>query len=482
MKEPFKTAESSSAKSSIPKFKGTTKIEIFENGNKVSESVDQNMMTNFVQETFNPPRFYLGETSDIDFFKNLTPIYDKLLGGILLYSQPVEENEENTIIGIDENTCVGHAGGAYSGADHLRGAYNANESGFIDTQNKWKGYRHVWDFATDKANGLISCACLTSKIGGDIGYGAGVEQESSSTRFALQPLLSNINIIGSDVPNISFDTFRFIGVSEKKCKFAFLVGTTALYLIEFPCENLNFGIAEAFDGKKVYLDASESENETTKVTKVNLPFDAGNNKSVFVDGGKYFIVRHKTETSFDFTSFDPISKTFSTIQDRVVSPAYYRSNNKSVIIGNYWFAPASDTVNKLENMVRYPISGGQGEVFPVKTRDFPSFVSSNRSDLVIIARKASSAGKETVTVVGSEDTSKNMEFYTTESEIGDVTQIIGDWHYAFRLVAATTGKTIEMRSAKIGGCMASINNLRVPITKTEAQTMKITYEITAEEE
>lgn len=45
-------------------------------------------------------------------------------------------------------------------SDSTVGTYNENESGIIENG---KGYRHVWDFGTDKSNGEISCICLTTK-------------------------------------------------------------------------------------------------------------------------------------------------------------------------------------------------------------------------------------------------------------------------------------------------------------------------------
>ncbi|MFR0870098.1 MAG: hypothetical protein ACLSG5_01235 [Oscillospiraceae bacterium] len=64
------------------------------------------------------------------------------------------------------NEEIGHAGIANTNTDTSIGTYNANESGRIENG---KGYRHVWDFASDKANGEISCICLTTKDGGTNG-------------------------------------------------------------------------------------------------------------------------------------------------------------------------------------------------------------------------------------------------------------------------------------------------------------------------
>ena len=83
---------------------------------------------------------------------------------IMLFDENIEENPEIIFKPVNVNI-VGHAGSAYSGTNVMRGSYNTNESGEIEN-----GYRHVWDFGTDKANGTIKCLSLTSLNGGNNAY------------------------------------------------------------------------------------------------------------------------------------------------------------------------------------------------------------------------------------------------------------------------------------------------------------------------
>lgn len=88
------------------------------------------------------------------------------------------------------NEEIGHAGISNTSTDKSIGTYNANESGRIENG---KGYRHVWDFASDRANGEISCICMTTKDGGTCGY---------------HDTYWNLSTGGTDLNSSSVDTFR----------------------------------------------------------------------------------------------------------------------------------------------------------------------------------------------------------------------------------------------------------------------------------
>lgn len=87
-----------------------------------------------------------------------------------------------------KDTCI--AGIANTNTDTSIGTYNANESGRIENG---KGYRHVWDFASDKANGEIGCICLTTKDGGTNG---------------MHHSYWNLSCGGTDLNSSSLDSFR----------------------------------------------------------------------------------------------------------------------------------------------------------------------------------------------------------------------------------------------------------------------------------
>lgn len=136
----------------------------------VTRFKEDNMFTNALDEIFNKTPYYFNNRYAADFkilnntYSPMTPIIGKALGGLLLFPQTIEENA-NLIYAPASNKPTGIASfNDYTGADSRRGSYDGVASGPITN-----GFKFVWNFAESRANGLISCACLTSDKGG-VGY------------------------------------------------------------------------------------------------------------------------------------------------------------------------------------------------------------------------------------------------------------------------------------------------------------------------
>lgn len=169
--------------------KGITKIQLFngETGELEQEVKEENMVTNAIEECLNLPDYIaagldLNENRARSLVYARNPVLDNFFNGILLFEQPMEEKKTRVIAPFD-NMEIGHAGDTTSVALSHQGTYNTVESGEIEN-----GYRRVWDFATDRANGKISCVCMTSRAGGTLGeyrqqtYQLGGTTFTSSTR------------------------------------------------------------------------------------------------------------------------------------------------------------------------------------------------------------------------------------------------------------------------------------------------------------
>lgn len=134
---------------------------------KVEKYQDENMITKALSDFFSHniegSLFSLsGNTNDLN--GNMIPLCKNAIGGILLFADPLVE-DENSYFAPSANPCTGYASNdVNSTANVMRGSLNLTESTKID-----KGYKFVWDFATSQANGTISAVALTHKFGG-IGY------------------------------------------------------------------------------------------------------------------------------------------------------------------------------------------------------------------------------------------------------------------------------------------------------------------------
>ena len=150
--------------------KGIATIQLFDakTGELQQEIKEENMITNAVGECLNLPDYIttgldINEDRSRRIVSYRNPIADNFFNGVLIYRNPIEENAEKVMPPFD-NPEIGHAGDLTSAVLDHQGTYNSTESGNIEN-----GIRRVWDFATDRANGKISCICLTSRAGGTLG-------------------------------------------------------------------------------------------------------------------------------------------------------------------------------------------------------------------------------------------------------------------------------------------------------------------------
>lgn len=161
--------------------KGKTVIQLYDakTGELVETVEKTNLVTNAVNNVLNEALNALAYTSNnrmgrhyaLDYlfdFPSGSNLAKSMLGGILVFSKPIEEDVEHVIPSISEIKSFigcGNQGAAITG-NTFKGAINSSESEQGDNYIKF-----VWDFTTEQCNGDIACVCLTSDCGGCLGYG-----------------------------------------------------------------------------------------------------------------------------------------------------------------------------------------------------------------------------------------------------------------------------------------------------------------------
>ena len=165
--------------------KGSTKILLINNKTNVIEETfeDENIITNALSNAFYLPTQYQRALSAanasgdslLKWQNELMPPNRNALGGILLWDDVLEEDEDN-VYPPNNIKNIGYAGGNYSGANPMRGTFNSLESGIITG-----GWRNVWDFDTAKCNDkTIKAITLTHVNCGNNGFSSPEETTSSS--------------------------------------------------------------------------------------------------------------------------------------------------------------------------------------------------------------------------------------------------------------------------------------------------------------
>ena len=157
--------------------KGKAIIQLFDkDGKEVYKQEHDNIITNAYQKLFNP-NFPMDIVGVYNFrLSSLTPMYKKIFGGIMLFSDNIDANADNFMITKKQYyDFVGNAGSAYAGNSIYRGSFNETES-TIDTENKQ--VIMVWDFPSNAANGKIKCIGLCPRFLGNSGLIKDVNDES----------------------------------------------------------------------------------------------------------------------------------------------------------------------------------------------------------------------------------------------------------------------------------------------------------------
>lgn len=151
------------------RLKGHTVIELTDvNTGEKEIHEDDNMITNAIKQLLGY-NGHVGIPTRQSLSHGVTSKYSELLrltGGLFLFDTELEENVNKYYPPAGVRLVGFGSGISYAGNNLQAGSYNQQESG--PTEN---GYRHVWDFNTNQANGQIACACLTTRSGGKITTG-----------------------------------------------------------------------------------------------------------------------------------------------------------------------------------------------------------------------------------------------------------------------------------------------------------------------
>lgn len=165
----------------MKRLKGTMVLELTDvNTSEVETVTEENMITNAVNNILgtNPMGIFYAATGEYDeavlWNGTLLPVCPNMIGGILLFSNTLEEDADN-IYQYSANMPVAYASNDVNSTENLaRGSMNLTESKALDN-----GYKFVWEFTPSQGNGTIAAVALTSALGGENGFGSLVGDAST---------------------------------------------------------------------------------------------------------------------------------------------------------------------------------------------------------------------------------------------------------------------------------------------------------------
>ena len=234
---------------------------------------DENMVTVAVNELLgsNPAGmfFHVGDESSVmDWNSVMLPICPHMIGGLLLFSNALTEDED-VIYAPGSNLPVGYASNdVNSTMNTRRGSLNLVESGPVTG-----GYQFVWEFTAGQANGTIAAAALTHADGGKNGFGSSV---GDSSAFLL---VKRVSLSSLSVDQVLM-LFRVVSLDfEGSLAWSLSFEDDAVMIRKLRMPLLSIGLLESLGGAFSLL-------QETVLTPSVFAFSSGyRSRGAFFDGG-----------------------------------------------------------------------------------------------------------------------------------------------------------------------------------------------------
>ncbi len=441
--------------------KGQTIIELTDvKSGKKEKYVDNNMITNALSEILKTRGFIANAGVDQN------NLIKTLLGGIVLFDDVLTESV-NTLQPPTSVNMVGNAAMDVTSSDAVTemGSFNENESGWQADNS----YVAVYDFNTSQANGDIACVCLTSDVGGYIGYGNKTSGETKATRKSIYAysgtqngytLLDGYKCCFADYNNSKVDVIPSEQITDtssenyclktKKLK----LETRKIPLKEVSIRGTKTSWVKASE-REVTLPDEFCQSQTRGINVVECEdklylfhnFTLYGQPQTWSSGGIIYAV--EIDRSYNVT----LITLTNTVGADISRPKFFV--NSGYVIVQSW-----GEYDPTNIWYRFAISDSSSIDLPTPIIDITRIEYNANGRLF--------SGNVVLNVIEGETA------YTNASVIG-VSDIPGQ----------VIGSPLSMRQGSYE-CnilntalyLASINNLETPVTKTASKTMKITYRIT----
>lgn len=436
---------------------GIAKIQLFDSisGKVVDEHIDHNFVTNayktmqqeFLDYTLFNSRYINTNTPGIpSAIKPIVP--NNLSNGLIMCSQALS-TDANLLYA--DTPIVGYAGGTYAGADANRGTLNTAESGAVSN-----GYKYVWDFATDKCNATINAIALVPRVFGDKGVAVIDQWDWYGDYMGNNSIHPSANVIYSMTSGTNQSTGPTI---RKWTKGNVLMDTGFQWTSDILCtltgyDNLSRRL-QLFDGYLYAIGRDTTDGYKYKLIKINTTtgaivstfhlsswpsylFETMNTWHIFSDGILYHISSLVMGTSITFKTYDLSSSTYGADAVVSISGAYTTALNAQ---SGFFMQPVYGGV------LLYLIVNGSTYVYVV-------FIKND---------------KTAIKQIDWTFTGNASAGYTKVSFMG-----MNGWQLNNGDNQSGTRRTMVQYLA----CqLFTKNNLASPVTKTNANTMKVTYQL-----
>lgn len=403
----------------------------------------------------------LRRCGSINYTSRLSPhqsstFWQTMVGGILLFKNAIDTSGGAVEYMPAGNKMIGNGsyGVVNNGVPTELGSYNSSESSASAS-----AITQVYDYTTSQANGTIGCICLTSSVGGKIGYG------NPSGDASYSNVMNSFCNSDSDATYYSSKALtkdKFISISVNS------EGVATVSKKNIGIETVS--VFQGFETSKTF-DISESLPSNARSIRgiydvvadgiVRVPCDSG---TVASGGTLYYLEYNATADTLTvktFTNSSSVSVYSGSIRyfqgDYAIActsgDSYVFDVSDSSLVGQVPFRNWNETPRQSDFAIDC-ISNG---LFVGKNR--------NTNNTTIIYDAVADEFKP-INLNAKAGNSMIYSSFTLNPEY-DLMYFIGG-----------NTPTTHKPSCLSPLYLATINNLQSPVTKTAAQTMKVTYTLT----
>lgn len=437
----------------------TGKKEVIEKHNTFTEALPKLM------EYFHwTGQMLYGKPSNHEFL----PLSTVGLSGIYLMAQSLSENVTQV---SDFKNIVGYAGFNVdtSGSKYI-GSLNKTESKKLDN-----GYQYVWDFGTDRANGVISTVGLTN--------GSFTAKDNTYFPYAMLNDNTGAYLYVDNLPWLG----QCVDCTEfgQKFMFAVLLNKTTVKFTQIQITHgivkLNYApLSKIIKEKEITIpdiSITISGNSYYDSTWCYISFDVKNKFYYLITKAKYIRINANTleyDSAFGVKNmpsiFNNVSTNFGSIFAGVINGYMYRYGNGYELYK--WEVGSPESAAKLKNLNYYYSLNSVGSYFI----GYDKVLDPENLELYAINNNKNSNNSDYAgewPVPSSDNTNIYLSAYSRDVSSCNMVNFVA-YNYAINHNYNLSFGT------KFYPYFATINNLEEPVTKTSDKTMKITYTVTEE--
>lgn len=436
---------------------------------------DTNMVTNALSDVINCSSVWMFDRV-CNVAQYMYPIYEKLLGGVVLFPEQLEENPDKYWAPYNLDP-VGFASNVVNtGTDKRRGNFNVNESEpVLNDAGRVIGYKYVWDFNTAQGNGQIASVCLTHPQAGYNWYGC--NDSSSDGRLKVVNNKYKISYFSNEIN--SWKDIAYTILVNRSTGYAYVNNfmTGKLYR-ERAIPFNSVGICDISRYTKVY----KSEEIFEEILDYQNTEFYKHNKS------RFFVAISETEI-FGVSNAGNASGSAEVYWIRIdVSTGEYtegvwsvsallKEPTRAVAYSNgylFWVAYDRKSIYKinLSNVADVKQIAAENEIVYTDSHNTLTSLPSG----VILGQKFYISDDK----INYSDVYDNGQGNQLNGYGGGV--LVGPYLFSYDSFENYYNYYIGSCTSLIPQYLATINNLSSPVTKTADKTMKITYTLTEAQE